>query len=586
MSRALILAAALAAQSAFAIFGIETDPDKIEAQWVKEKLEAVVNDRDPKERAAAAEWLGGRKTPEAIAALAAALADRDSKVRQAAAGALWKSEKASEPARPQLLQALNDPDANVVAQAAGALQSIGMKEEELVAARKRVFAAPESSLTSRFLVSRNLIGKEPAAKLVEPMIAYLERSSLARGNFTGHNIDLAKDALKRIAKTQDRSLLAPLVDGARNVKAGQPILLDTLAMFEPRPEGYTAFVLEFLDSPDPKVRYAALGSLRPLTKEKDVNVWAPRASAMLRDPDSSVRNEALWALGSGAGLAAGEIDKVVEAARDSNASVRKSAARAIGEMGEKNQAVPAAAKARVAEAGRPVLSVMENDADADVRAEAKSALAKLGAGASAGAAVPRTTVASAAPSSASSGSEAGGMAVLRARKVTFEESSFYRALSEVDVELVRAFLDAGMSPTKSLVEMGPPIRVMLFSNESCNARERPTKAQTKATVKLLLERGADPNGSDANGNTALMEAASHGCDRELMRMLIKAGAKINVKNKSGLTPFEMGLFWGHDGLEEIIAAGYRLPPDKAKMYAEGYAGKPAVQAMIKKASAK
>ena len=143
-----------------------------------------------------------------------------------------------------------------------------------------------------------------------------------------------------------------------------------------------------------------------------------------------------------------------------------------------------------------------------------------------------------------------------------------------------------LSPTKSLVEMGPPIRVMLFSNESCNARERPTKAQTKATVKLLLERGADPNGSDANGNTALMEAASHGCDRELMRMLIKAGAKINVKNKSGLTPFEMGLFWGHDGLEEIIAAGYRLPPDKAKMYAEGYAGKPAVQAMIKKASAK
>ena len=143
-----------------------------------------------------------------------------------------------------------------------------------------------------------------------------------------------------------------------------------------------------------------------------------------------------------------------------------------------------------------------------------------------------------------------------------------------------------MSPTKSLVEMGPPIRVMLFSGSACQPAERPTRAETKAVVKLLLERGADPNGSDANGNTALMEAASHGCDRELTRMLIKAGARIDVKNKSGLTPFEMGLFYGHDGLEEIIAAGYRLPPDKAKMYAQGYAGKPAVQAMIKKATGK
>ena len=178
------------------------------------------------------------------------------------------------------------------------------------------------------------------------------------------------------------------------------------------------------------------------------------------------------------------------------------------------------------------------------------------------------------------------MAILRTRNVTFEESSFYRALSEVDVELVRAFLDAGMSPTKSVTEMGPPIRVMLFGSEACNPAERPTKAQTKTAVKLLLDRGADPNGSDANGNTALMEAASHGCDRELTRMLIKAGAKVDAKNRMGLTPFEMGLFYGHDGLEEIVAAGYRLPPDKAKMYTQGYAGKPAVQALIRKASAK
>jgi hypothetical protein len=43
---------------------------------------------------------------------------------------------------------------------------------------------------------------------------------------------------------------------------------------------------------------------------------------------------------------------------------------------------------------------------------------------------------------------------------------------------------------------------------------------------------------------------------------------------------------GHDGLEELIAAGYRLPPDKVKAYLEGYKDRPAAIAMVKKASAR
>jgi HEAT repeat protein len=539
MYRALFAVALLYAMPAFAIFGIETDPGKIEVQWRKEKLEAVANHKDAKERAAAAQWLGGRKEPEVIAALAKALTDRDANVRQAAASGLWDSDKAAEPARAQLVAALDDADPNVVAYAAGALQAIGMKEAELVAARKRVFASPDTTPTARFLVSRNLIGQVPSPELLKPMVDYLERAAAPqRRPTTSRNLDLAEQAIARLVKTQDRALIAPLMDATRNAKHGQPVLLRALATFKPEPDGYTAYVVGFLESPDPKVRYAALGSLRPLTKEKDVAVWAPRAAALLRDPDSSVRGEALWALGSGAGLAAGEIDKVVEALRDPEPGVRRSAARAIGEMGDRNQAVPAAMKARVADAARaPLASAMESDTEADVRAEAKSALAKLGGG-GAPASEAKAVVASAAPSSA--GSEAGGMAVLRARKITFEESSFFRALSEQDVDVIRAFLDAGMSPKKGLLEMGPPMRVMLFSASACSSRERPTKADTKAAVKLLLDRGADPNGSDANGNTPLSEAASHGCDRELMKMLIKAGAKIDSRNKAGLTPFEMG----------------------------------------------
>jgi hypothetical protein len=309
---------------------------------------------------------------------------------------------------------------------------------------------------------------------------------------------------------------------------------------------------------------------------------------MLQDPDSSVRSEALWAIGSAKGLAASEVDKVVAALSDKDKSVRRSAARALEDIGEANQAIPAASRAKIESAARPALTTALEDPDSDVRDAAKSALRNMGKGGGG------TAVAAAAPvatppagvTSKSGGNEAAGMAALRARKVKFEEGPFYLALSQVDVELVRAFLDAGMSPSASVSDMGPPMRVMFFGAAACSPNERPTKAQTKEIVKMLLERGADINAGDKNKNTAITEAASKGCDREVIRMLIKAGAKIDVPNGSGLTPFEMGLWGAGDGLEELIAAGYRLPADKAKMYLDGYKDRPASVAMVKKATKK
>jgi hypothetical protein len=69
-----------------------------------------------------------------------------------------------------------------------------------------------------------------------------------------------------------------------------------------------------------------------------------------------------------------------------------------------------------------------------------------------------------------------------------------------------------------------------------------------------------------------------------MKLLIGAGAKVGATNKMGLSAFEMGLFYGHDGLEELIAGGYRLPPDKAKLYETTYAQKPTVLGLVRKAA--
>jgi hypothetical protein len=59
-----------------------------EEKLVREFAKKLAKERDPKERASAARWLGGRANPEAVSALGKALSDPDAKVRQAAASAL------------------------------------------------------------------------------------------------------------------------------------------------------------------------------------------------------------------------------------------------------------------------------------------------------------------------------------------------------------------------------------------------------------------------------------------------------------------------------------------------------------------
>lgn len=564
---------------------VEDLADKQMERWKKEAMRDAVKARDPKDRLEALERLPYTDA-DAVAVFAMALSDSDARVRQSAASQLWSAEKRAEPYRPQLTKALDDPDANVVAYAAGALQATGVKAEELVAARKRVLAAPEASVTSRFLVARSLVGYEPPRNLVGPMIAYLEQNTR---NYTGsvtdrnrENVELVEHAMEHMVKVgKERALIEPLSRALAETRNGQIPVMKALAAFDPRPEGWTRMLLAQLENPNPRVRDAALGHLRGVKDEKEIAVWVPRAAQMLQDPDYSVRSEALWALGSAKGLAAGELDKVVAAlSSDAHPTVRRSAARALEDIAEANQAIPAATRTRLATVARPALEAALQDPDKEVRGAAESALRNVvGRGN-----VP-AAVAIAAPSTAAT-NESAGMAVLRARQVSFEPKWFYRALSELDVELIRAFLDAGMSPSASVVDNGPPMRVMLSSSNACAPNVRPTRAETKAMVKLLLERGADVNAGDANRNTAIIEAAGKGCDREVMRMLIKAGAQINAPNGSGLTPFEMGLHYPHDGLEELIAAGYRMPPDKVKMYLEGYKDRPAAIAMVKKAAAR
>jgi HEAT repeat protein len=568
----------------------QTDAERMFRKWADERVQVLAKDRNAAEREKAAEYLGGFEYPDVIAALDAALSDPDARVRAAAAGALWKSGKVAEPARAHLVQALDDPSPSVVIRAAGALQTLGMSNAELSPARRRVFDTPGIPNSDRYMAARGLIGYAQPLTLLPPILEFLDRAALPRpaskeSIAERESFESAVNALDRLVKSGDRALIVPLTEAARTARNSQAVLLKALGVFVPKPDGWTALLVGYLDSRDPKVRYASLTLLGKETREKDVQIWAPRAADLTRDPDSSVRSEALWTLGRAGGLAAAEVDEVVLVLGDRDPALRRRAVATIGEMGDRKQAVAAAAKARVAERGlSPVAALAESDPDPDVRAEAKATLARLGGEAS-------PTVMAASPPADSArhpnpSGEASAVALLRDRGITMESGSFFQALAGTDVDVVRAFLDAGMSSTAPVASSGPPLVVALQVGDACAPGVRPTKADTKAMIRLLLERGADANRGDAHGLTPLMAAAMKGCDRGVMKLLIGAGAKVGATNAMGVTAFDMGLFLGHDGLEELIAAGYRLPPEKAKAYEKAFVEKPAVLALVRKATRK
>lgn len=435
-----------------------------------------------------------------IAAAARSLSDPDAKVREKAASALWAKEKGAAPAKAELVKALDDPSPSVAIRAAGAMSFLGMSEADLAPARQRVLEGANARSDDRFMAARGLVGRLPATTLLAPMLAYLDEYP------TGNNAQSSRRALERLAKAGDRAIIAPIAAEVRRSAKPNPktILLSTLRYFEP--------------------------------KKDDLAAWLPAAAAALKDPDSSVRNEALFTVAHAGKLAAPHGDAVAALLSDPDATVRRRAAITLSEI-------------------------------ADPRAPA--ALAKYD------------------PNSDAEAMVAARDAARNATAPKIDPGSAFQALMMLDAPTVRGLLDAGLAPSGDLAGNGAPLYVVLqWAPLSCSPAVRPTKAETRAMVKMLIERGADANAGDRNGNTPLMAAASHGCDREVMRTLIASGAKVDAAGKTGLTAFEQGLVSGHDGLEELIAAGYRLPPDKAKALEQAYAGKPASLALVRKAARK
>jgi hypothetical protein len=254
-------------------------------------------------------------------------------------------------------------------------------------------------------------------------------------------------------------------------------------------------------------------------------------------------------------------------------------ARSVTKDIEKLKSDPSAAvRDRAAEA----LDRIANDRSS--AAPARAATAPVGRGGATAASTGRGATPAAAPKS-SAADEARGLSVIRARKIEFQQDQFYKAIGDTDVELARAFLDAGMSARNPFpfARNETPLTVAV-SGTACSPGVRPTAPDTITIVQTLIARGADASLADDNGNTPLMQAAMGGCDAVVMNALLKAGAQLNAVNQAGLTAFEFGLFAAHDGLNALLAAGYKLPAAKVKVYLDAYKANPNAVALIKRAT--
>ncbi len=115
------------------------------------------------------------------------------------------------------------------------------------------------------------------------------------------------------------------------------------------------------------------------------------------------------------------------------------------------------------------------------------------------------------------------------------QTPFVRAALSGDITVMRLLLDRGADPNIQTFSKTTALMAAAGVNWAVGQTYTESKESLLEAVKLCLEKGADVNAANSMGITAVIGAANRGSD-EILRFLVEKGARLDVKDKEGRTP--------------------------------------------------
>lgn len=158
----------------------------------------------------------------------------------------------------------------------------------------------------------------------------------------------------------------------------------------------------------------------------------------------------------------------------------------------------------------------------------------------------------------------------RGAELTFSEAvatgdaSRVRAMLDKEPSLLTSYSDDGFPAAglaiffrhpelaRDLIERGADVNAAARNKQRVAPIHAAAAVGDLDTMRLLLERGADPNARQEQGYTALHEAARKG-SMEMAKLLMERGADPHVKNDDGKTPLDIARANSQNAFVEWLA---------------------------------
>jgi uncharacterized protein len=115
------------------------------------------------------------------------------------------------------------------------------------------------------------------------------------------------------------------------------------------------------------------------------------------------------------------------------------------------------------------------------------------------------------------------------------QTAFLRAALAGDISLMRLLLDRGADPNIPTFAGTTALMAAAGVNWMSGQTFTESNEALMEAVKLCLDKGADVNAKNSMGVTAVIGAANRGSD-DILEFLVQQGARLDVKDKEGRTP--------------------------------------------------